>query len=177
MNSFAPLHTSEPTGVSDTPVTRSHHLPRPHTILLCEDNPEDVDIFRRALGVAKIANTVHYAEDGAIAVDYLSGVGKFSDCEQFPIPSLLFLDLKMPCVNGFEVLDWMRAHREFDQTCVVVLSSEAEPETIAKVYAAGANGYFVKPPRPLDLHAVLSLVAHNKESWIGVRLGSFGVGL
>ena len=149
---------------------------RAHTVLLCEDNPDDAEIFRRALAAAKIGNFVHWAQDGEAAVEYLSGAGKFSDCDEFPIPSLVFLDLKMPLVSGFEVLHWMRAHREFDHTCVVVLSSSAEKPDVDQAYAAGANGYFVKPPHAADLHAVLNLVAHNCESWVGLRLGGFGVG-
>lgn len=149
---------------------------QPQTILLCEDNEEDADIFRRALGAARIANTLHHAGDGEQAVSYLSGTGEFADCDRFPIPSLVFLDLKMPFVNGFEVLSWMRAHREFDQTCVVMLSSSAEPRDVETAYAAGANGYFAKPPRSADLLAVLNLVAHHQESWLGLKLGGFGVG-
>lgn len=149
---------------------------RARTVLLCEDDLDDIDLFCHALGTARIENTLHIAYDGEAAVNYLSGDGKYADCERYPVPHLLFLDLKMPLVSGFDVLRWMRAHREFDQTCVVVLSSSAREEDVREAYALGANGYFQKPPRRADLHAVLNLVAHNTESWVGLRLGHFGVG-
>lgn len=160
----------------DRPLLRPSTAVRARTVLLCEDNPEDADIFCRALGSARIENTVHIAEDGEMAVDYLSGAGKYADCDLYPVPNLIFLDLKMPCVSGFEVLQWLRAHREFDRTCVIVLSSSAHDADVRRAYDLGANGYLVKPPRRADLHTALNLVAHNGESWIGLRLGNFGIG-
>lgn len=89
---------------------------------------------------------------------------------------LAFVDLKMPFLNGFEVLEWIRENREFDRLCVVVLSSSSEPADVERAYAGGANGYLVKPPRSADLQAVLNLVAHHDKAWTGIRLGAFGIG-
>jgi CheY-like chemotaxis protein len=144
------------------------------TILLCEDQEEDAEIFQRALKVTRIPTQVTHLPDGERALEYLQGAIAGDPAAE--IPSLVFLDLKMPFVSGFEVLAWMREHREFDHTCVVVVSSSAEPRDVSDAYARGANGYFAKPPRAADLLATVNLVAHNSAPWLGSRLQEFGVG-
>src|SRR4051794_15355706 len=79
-----------------------------NTILVVDDNEDDVFALRRALKKANIANPQQIAIHGQDAVDYLSGKGKYADRAQFPLPFLIFLDLKMPFRDGFEVLTWLR---------------------------------------------------------------------
>ncbi len=115
-------------------------------ILLVEDNEDDVFLMERALEGASIVNPLLVAEDGQEAIDYLSGEGKFSDREKYPIPALIFLDLKLPVKNGLEVLAWIREKPEFEAIVVIVLTSSNEPSDLSKSYSLGANSYVVKPP-------------------------------
>src|SRR5262245_8159884 len=95
-------------------------------ILLVEDNEDDVFLMRRALKEANIAMTLRIVEHGQEAIDYLSGVGEFADRTKFPIPSIVFLDLRMPLASGQEVLAWMREQPEYQQTAVVLLTASEE---------------------------------------------------
>ena len=82
-------------------------------ILLVEDNEDDVFLMERALEGARIVNRLLIVEDGQEAIDYLSGEGKFANREEYPIPALVFLDLKLPVKKGLEVLAWIRGRPEF----------------------------------------------------------------
>lgn len=115
-------------------------------ILLVEDNEDDVFLMRRALKEANVANPMYIVEDGQAAVDYLSGTGKFSDRNAFPLPALVFLDLKLPFKSGHHVLEWIRKQPGLASTVVVVLTSSDEPGDVEKSYSLGANSYLVKPP-------------------------------
>src|SRR6266404_3606360 len=78
------------------------------TFLLVEDDPGDVFLMQRACRKAKLINSLQIATDGQMAVDYLAGIGEFGDRTQYPIPCLVFLDLKLPYKHGFDVLKWVR---------------------------------------------------------------------
>ena len=133
------------------------------TILLVEDESSDVFLMKRALKAAHIVNPLQVAGDGQEAIDYLAGAGKFSDRVQFPIPSMVFLDLKLPYKSGFDVLTWIREQRHLDTTLVIVLTSSSEERDIAQCYKLGARTFLVKPPNA----AMLSdLMASLKEFWI-----------
>jgi CheY-like chemotaxis protein len=132
-------------------------------ILLVEDEPSDVFLMKRALKSARISNPLQVACDGQEAINYLSGVGKFSDRTQFPIPSIIFLDLKLPYKNGFEVLTWIRSQPHLDQTLVMVLTSSSEERDIAQCDKLGACKFLVKPPNAAML---LELMASLKDYWI-----------
>jgi len=116
------------------------------TILLVEDNEDDVFLMKRALKLAGIVNPVHIVEDGQEAVNYLSGQGIYADRISYPLPSVIFLDLKLPILLGLDVLSWIRDQEEFAATVVVVLTSSNEPSDLKKAYRLGANSYVVKPP-------------------------------
>jgi len=90
-------------------------------------------------------------EDGQQAVDYLGGAGKFADREQYPLPAVVFLDLKLPLLSGHDVLAWIRRQRELESLVVIVLTSSNEPSDLNRCYALGANSYVVKPPTPEQL--------------------------
>jgi CheY-like chemotaxis protein len=133
------------------------------TILLVEDEPSDVFLMKRALKGAQILNPLQVACDGQQAIDYLSGTGKFSDRTQFPIPSIIFLDLKLPYKSGFEVLEWIRGQSHLDQTLVMVLTSSSEERDIARCNKLGARTFLVKPPTPAML---LELMVSLKDFWV-----------
>jgi CheY-like chemotaxis protein len=113
-----------------------------------EDNPDDVFIFKRALRDANITAFVSVAVDGQEAVDYLSGTDKYSDRQQYPLPFIVFLDLKMPFLDGFEVLHWIRTQPPLRGIATVVLSGSDEARDHHKANELGAGGYLIKPPEP-----------------------------
>jgi len=121
------------------------------TILLVEDNEDDVFIMRRALKEAKILNPLQIATDGESAVNYLEGKGEFGDRERYPLPAVVFLDLKLPLKSGHDVLAWARAQKQLNSVVIVILTSSEEPEDLKKAYRLGANSYLVKPPTPEQL--------------------------
>ena len=133
------------------------------TLLLVEDDPNDVFLMKRALKRAELPNPLHVAGDGQEAVDYLSGFGKFSDRAEFPIPSLIFLDLKLPYKGGFEVLKWIRSQPFLDSTLVVVLTSSTEERDIKESYRLGARSFLVKPPTQAML---FELMIALKDYWM-----------
>ena len=139
-------------------------MPTTHrSILLVEDNEDDVFLMRRALKAARIANPLHVAEDGEQAVDYLAGNGHYSDRNKFPFPAVVFLDLKLPIKRGLEVLEWIRQQPNFDNLVVLVLTSSNEPSDLKRAYSLGANSYLVKPP---TAEQILDLAKAFKWFWL-----------
>jgi CheY-like chemotaxis protein len=134
-----------------------------HAILLVEDNEDDVFLMQRALKEAAISNPLRIVEDGQEAVDYLSGAAKFSDRSRYPLPAIIFLDLKLPLKSGHEVLTWIRSQPPFQSTVVVVLTSSDEPTDVARAYQIGANSYLVKPPTAEQL---LDMAKSFKWYWL-----------
>lgn len=117
-----------------------------HAILLVEDNEDDVFLMQRALKKAGISNPVRVAEDGQQAIDYLAGVGKYSNRFEYPYPGVVFLDLKLPEKTGFDVLEWLQGRSDLPRPTVVVLSSSNSPRDIDRVKELGAASYAIKPP-------------------------------
>ena len=132
------------------------------TILLVEDNEDDVFIFRRALKKAQIMNPLQLAADGQQAVDYLAGKAPFNDRAAHPLPFIVFLDLKLPYLGGFEVLAWIRSRPELVRLPVVVLTSSPEENDHKRAYSLGARSYLVKPPAPQML---LELAGSLETHW------------
>ncbi len=120
-------------------------------ILLVEDNEDDVFLFKRALKGTGILNPIFVADNGQIAIDYLSGVGQFADRAKYPIPAAIFLDLKLPIKSGFAVLGWVREQERLRLIPLVVLSSSSEPTDRNEAMRLGAHAYQVKPPTPSKL--------------------------
>jgi CheY-like chemotaxis protein len=115
-------------------------------ILLVEDNDDDAFLLTRALRTANIQDPVHTLTDGEEALEYLKGNGKYSDRLLYPLPNLILLDLKLPRVSGFEVLEWIQNDTTLPPLVVVVLSSSGEKRDINMAYRFGARSYLVKPP-------------------------------
>ena len=120
-------------------------------LLLVEDNEDDVFLMQRALKAARVVNPLFVVEDGQEAVDFLGGTGKFADRERYPLPSVVFLDLKLPFLSGHDVLAWIRRQKELESLVVIVLTSSNEASDLSRCYSLGANSYLVKPPTPEQL--------------------------
>lgn len=121
------------------------------TILLVEDDENDVFLMRRAFDKARLANPLRVVRDGEEAIEYLSGAGAYGNRGIFPVPLLVLLDLKMPRKSGFEVLEWVRGQPEFRELPIVVLTASVELPDVRKAYELGANSYLIKPAQLDDL--------------------------
>lgn len=114
-------------------------------ILLVEDDPDDVDLTRRAFQRNKITNEIVVVRDGAEAQDFLFGTGAYADRDPRILPSVILLDIKLPKINGFELLRRLRASELPRLIPVVFLTSSREERDLIKGYELGANSYICKP--------------------------------
>jgi CheY-like chemotaxis protein len=136
------------------------------TLLLVEDDLNDIRFFRHALGDAsdragiKVRLEVTY--DGEEAIQYLSGAGDFSDRSRFPFPDLVVLDLKMPRLNGLDVLAWLKGHEEYRRLPKILLSSSSMEQDVDEAYRLGVNTFFQKPP---TLSGLRELLYHLVSYW------------
>ena len=133
------------------------------TILLVEDNPDDVLLVRRAFQKAGVGNPIVALEHGDEAIAYLGGTGAYTDRHRYPLPALVLLDLKLPRRSGLEVLAWVRQHEGLKRMPVVVLTSSRDEGDINRAYDLGANSYLVKPVAFDDL---LRLVRSLEGYWL-----------
>ena len=131
---------------------------RPLKILHVEDNEEDVSAFGRACEVAGLAADCCAVSNGSEAVAYLQGQGKFADRQAYPLPDLIVLDLKMPGMDGFDFLNWLRQQAEFSFLPVLVFTHSTSDEDRVRAMNQGATGYFSKPK---DFPSLVRLT----ESW------------
>jgi two-component system response regulator len=115
------------------------------TILLVEDNPDDVALTLRAFQKNNVANRIVVAADGAEGLDYLFGTGRHAGRDTGEVPALILLDLKLPKIDGLEVLRRLRADERTKLLPVVILTSSKEEQDLVSGYALGANSYVRKP--------------------------------
>lgn len=132
-------------------------------ILQVEDREEDVYLLKRAVQRAEVQVEIRAVIDGQQAIDYLSGRGPFADRQQFPLPYLILLDLKLPQKTGFDVLAWVRAQPALRTLIVIVLSSSIDEGDLEKAYQLGANAFLVKPS---DLHTLVEMCRAMKLFWL-----------
>jgi CheY-like chemotaxis protein len=135
-------------------------------VLVADDDSNDVFFLRRAFQKAGLANRILHVPDGEKAIDYLSGAEDYADRSQFPIPALLFLDLKMPKVSGFEVLEWLNQREGLADVKVIVLSSSGLPSDIQQARTLGADDYRVKPA---DIDEMINMVKDVAGRWLDER--------
>ena len=114
-------------------------------ILVADDRDDDRLLIQRAFSKAGVVNPMMFVHDGEEAIAYLKGEGKYSRRDEFPLPSLLLLDLKMPKADGFDVLTWIRGQKELSALRIVVLTGSDEMRDVNKAYELGANSFLVKP--------------------------------
>lgn len=132
-------------------------------ILLVEDNPDDVMLTMRALKKGHIANDVVVAEDGAKAMDFIFAKGEYSERNKADKPSLILLDLKLPKVGGFEVLEAIKSDKELKRIPVVILTSSKQEEDVIHGYDLGANSYIRKP---VDFDVFVQTVSQLGVYWL-----------
>ena len=132
-------------------------------ILLVEDDANDVLLLHRAFAKAGLACQIIDVGDGQQAIDYLDGRPPFSDRAQFPIPTMLLLDLKLPRLDGFDVLTWL--HERPDLACirVVVLSASGQEKDLLRARRLGAADYQVKPS---DFNSLTRLARDLQLKWL-----------
>jgi two-component system, response regulator len=136
---------------------------KPKVILLVEDNPSDVALTRRALAKNRIANELVVAEDGQEALDYLWGTGVHAGQALPELPALILLDLKLPLLDGLEVLRRIRADERTRRLPVVILTTSREDQDVAQSYDLGANSYIRKP---VDFTQFLQSIEYLGLYWL-----------
>ena len=131
-------------------------------VLYVEDEENDAFLFQHAMAKAGHLGPIHVATDGQKAIDYLEGAGKFANRDEFPLPYLVLLDLKLLHVPGLEVLKWIRQGGPLSIPVVILTSSENEND-IAAAYELGANAYLVKPS---DIRQLAEIAKAIKDFWL-----------
>jgi DNA-binding response OmpR family regulator len=129
------------------------------TILLVEDDANDVFFFQRAMKKGAFINPIQVASDGQEAIDYLKGAGKFADREVYPLPGLVLLDLKLPFVMGLDVLKWIRQESGLSLV-VLLLTASSDDADIGAAYRLGANGFLIKPSDFGQLQEMVKAIHH-----------------
>jgi CheY-like chemotaxis protein len=135
-----------------------------YTILLVEDEDNDVQLLRRAFTKANLLNPVQVVNNGDDACAYLAGEGRFADRQQYPLPILVLLDLKLPRKSGLEVVQWIRAQPNgIHRVPIVILTSSRESKDLDRAYDLGANSYLCKP---VEFEDLMQLVKALKTYWL-----------
>jgi CheY-like chemotaxis protein len=143
-----------------------NHVP----ILLAEDDENDIFLMGRAFDRAGLPNPLFVVRNGQQVIDYLAGTGEYAQRDKYPLPGVVLLDLKMPWMDGFDVLKWLRTHAQFDSLPVVVLTSSKLQVDVDKSRQLGVYDYRVKPHEFGDLVRLLDDV---RKCWLDERFNRF----
>jgi CheY-like chemotaxis protein len=138
-------------------------VPDQSVFLLVEDNEDHVLLFRRAFSRSHLPNPLQVVKSGEEAIAYLEGSGRYRNRDEFPLPALVLLDLKLPGMEGFEVLSWIRQQPPLRALRVLVLTSSDRIRDVNRAYQLGANSFLVKPLDPSDLDRLTQAI---NEYWI-----------
>jgi CheY-like chemotaxis protein len=138
-------------------------MPQPAIVLLVEDREDDVLLIRHAFQQADLRNPLYIVRDGEEAIMYLKGEGRFANRAEYPLPDLLLLDLNMPKVDGFEVLQWIRQQPGLELLRILVLTSSERIYDVNKAYRLGANSFLVKPNDFEDFKQLSTVI---KDFWL-----------
>jgi CheY-like chemotaxis protein len=138
-------------------------MPDQAVILIAEDRDDDILLIRRSLNRARVFNPLQIVGNGEEVIAYLSGEGKFANRDEFPLPSLVLLDLKMPRMDGFQVLQWIRRQNSLKALRVIVLTSSADIRDVNLAYQLGANSFLVKP---MDFENFVEIGKFLNDYWL-----------
>jgi CheY-like chemotaxis protein len=137
----------------------------PIVILLVEDDPAHAEIVIRNLEGFRVANCLIHVEDGQKALDYLYRRGEFDNPESAPRPGLILLDLRLPKVDGLEVLETVKSDPDLCQIPVVVLTTSATEMDMVRAYKSHANSYLVKPVEFQDFMEMMKVIGYYWLAW------------
>lgn len=135
----------------------------PDAILLVEDSENDIILVRKAFTKANVLNPVVVVKNAEEAMAYFMGLGAYKDRDEFPLPSLVLLDLKLPGMSGLEFLKWLREQSGFGATRIVVLTSSTLDRDVNEAYQLGANSFLVKP---VDFEEFVKVSAALSGYWL-----------
>jgi CheY-like chemotaxis protein len=121
-----------------------------NTVLLVEDSEDDIYVMKMACQRTGIPHQLQIVTDGAMAVDYLSGAGQYADRSTHPFPNVVFLDIKMPKLDGHEVLKWIRSQATMKNLPVVILTVSTETVDVDRAYDLGVTSYLKKNSNPAE---------------------------
>jgi CheY-like chemotaxis protein len=138
-------------------------MPKSSVIMLVDDSPDDLELMRIAFKKAGIRNPIAEVHSGEQAIAYLSGEDKYADRRHFPLPCLIITDLKMPGVDGFELLKWLRDQPAFEPVPKIVLTASAHEVDKKRARELGCAAYFTKPNQ---LAGLVNLVNEMNTGWI-----------
>lgn len=127
-------------------------------ILYVEDDRNYADLLQCALRHAGLKHRLIHFDEAKTAQAYLKGEREFANRSDYPLPAVALVDLKMPAMNGFEFLDWIRNESPTRYLPVVVLTSSEDLKDVRKAYQLGANSFLVKPPQPEDLKEMMKMI-------------------
>jgi two-component system, response regulator len=136
-------------------------------ILLVEDNPLDVELTLDAFREAQLGGSIHVARSGHEALNYLFGRAQYNDRQTYPLPHLILLDLKLPGIDGHEVLHQIKTTPNLKRLPVIILTSSQEEKDLIKSYDRGANSYLVKP---VSANGFLDVVHHIDRYWLTLNI-------
>ena len=142
------------------------HIGTPH-ILLVEDNPMDVELTLDAFREANLGNSLHIVRTGTEALNYLFGQEEYDDRRSYPLPDLILLDLKLPGIDGHEVLNRIKTTPVLKRLPVVILTSSQEDTDLIKSYDSGANSYLVKP---VSSKGFLEIIRQIDHYWLTLNI-------
>lgn len=135
-------------------------------VLVIEDEQNDVLLLQRAFKKSNVVNPLRLIEDGETAMAYLSGSGEYSDRGRFPLPIVVLLDIKLPRMSGFEILEWIKSQPDLSSIPVVVLTSSKEGPDLNKAYRLGANSYLCKP---VSFEALVEIIQAIDRYWLSAN--------
>ncbi|HEV2211478.1 MAG TPA: response regulator [Verrucomicrobiae bacterium] len=146
----------------------------PRTVLVVDDDRDAVYLLQTAFQQLELPHALNIAADGTVAVEYLEGTPPYGDRVRYPLPDLMLLDVKMPRMDGFRVLDWVRQRPDLASLPVVMFSTSDRELDVEKALALGARDYLVKPGSYAQL---VELVTQIEAKWLRGAGGLTGVGV
>ncbi|MCF7858655.1 MAG: response regulator [Candidatus Cloacimonetes bacterium] len=138
-------------------------------ILLVEDNKMDIALTLDAFKVIRLSNLVRVVRNGEETIDYLTGAGKYTDRDEYPLPGLILLDLKLPKVSGIEVLKFIKTTPVIKRIPTIILTSSNDESNRIKTYDLGINSYLVKP---VTFEGFIKIVNKISDYWITLNMNA-----